>query len=158
MVRGMTSGYEELKSLGWRLKKQHRFCLALITDDNGNFVLQQRDNKPSILYPNKISLFGGGAVLRETPHQCLSRELREELGIELHDEDVLLTTYVIEHCTGMGEREGYVFCYQISDVSFESANEGRVVVVERRQVCHFFDKLTPIAAYAISCALIPQSE
>jgi 8-oxo-dGTP diphosphatase len=46
----------------------------------GLFLLQLRDNDPSILYPNTWSFFGGGVDDEESKDNALYRELEEELG------------------------------------------------------------------------------
>ena len=51
---------------------------AIIFLDN-HFLLQHRDNKPEIAYPNLWSFFGGEIEPGETPWQALERELKEEL-------------------------------------------------------------------------------
>lgn len=45
-----------------------------------HFLLQHRDDKPEIAYPNQWSFFGGEIELDETPWLALQRELEEELG------------------------------------------------------------------------------
>jgi 8-oxo-dGTP pyrophosphatase MutT (NUDIX family) len=61
----------------------------LLTLD-GRLVLQLRDNKPDIHYPNMITAFGGGAEPGETPAECALRELAEETGIRAQAEDLHL--------------------------------------------------------------------
>ncbi len=43
------------------------------------FLLQLRDNRPEIAYPNCWSFFGGEIEPGETPWQALKREIEEEL-------------------------------------------------------------------------------
>lgn len=47
------------------------------------FVLQLRDDKPGISAPGMWSLFGGLLEKGETPEEALTREIEEELTIEL---------------------------------------------------------------------------
>lgn len=56
---------------------------ALITLPDKRYVLQRRDAKPSIFYPDHWGLFGGALEASETPKQALLRELTEELGLHL---------------------------------------------------------------------------
>jgi len=44
------------------------------------FLLQLRDNKPDISYPNNWAFFGGGVDYGENHQEALKRELVEELG------------------------------------------------------------------------------
>ncbi len=53
---------------------------VLIVD--GNYILQLRDNKPTIAVPGQWSLFGGKIEVGETPLQAIKREVYEELSIE----------------------------------------------------------------------------
>lgn len=46
-------------------------------------LLQLRDDIPTIPYPNSWCLPGGHMEGDETPEECLTREMREEMGIEL---------------------------------------------------------------------------
>lgn len=45
-----------------------------------HFLLQLRDNIPSILYPGHWGLFGGHLESGETPAVAIKRELLEEIG------------------------------------------------------------------------------
>lgn len=49
---------------------------------SGKYVLQLRDDKPTISAPGQWSLFGGKIDSEETPLQTIQREVREELGIK----------------------------------------------------------------------------
>jgi len=48
---------------------------------SGNYVLQLRDNKPTIAAAGQWSLFGGMINDNETPLQAIKREVKEELLI-----------------------------------------------------------------------------
>jgi len=52
---------------------------------SGEYVLQLRDNKPTIEVPGQWSLFGGMIEAGETPRQALKREILEELSLVLQD-------------------------------------------------------------------------
>ncbi len=49
---------------------------------NGNYILQLRDDKPTIAAAGQWSLFGGKIQDRETPLQTIKREIYEELSIK----------------------------------------------------------------------------
>src|SRR4051794_19466903 len=53
---------------------------AVIFDTSGRLLLQLRDNIPGILYPGKITLFGGHREGDETFLECVVREIHEELS------------------------------------------------------------------------------
>lgn len=53
---------------------------AIIVTSDRRFLLQHRDAKPGIWFPDSWSLFGGAIEPGETPGEALGRELNEELG------------------------------------------------------------------------------
>lgn len=57
-------------------------ALAILCQE-GNFLLQLRDDLPNILYPGHWGFFGGHLEPGENPLEGLKRELREEIGYEV---------------------------------------------------------------------------
>src|SRR5437870_413627 len=55
----------------------------ILVNDSNQVLLHLRDDKPTILYPNMWGLPGGHIEDGETPEQCIIREMKEELDIEL---------------------------------------------------------------------------
>jgi mutator protein MutT len=53
---------------------------AIIVTPARRFLLQHRDAKPGIWFPDSWSLFGGAVERGETPSQAALRELNEEIG------------------------------------------------------------------------------
>jgi 8-oxo-dGTP diphosphatase len=49
----------------------------------GKFLMQLRDNIPSIIYPGLWGLFGGHIEVGETPEIAVVREVIEEIGYEI---------------------------------------------------------------------------
>jgi 8-oxo-dGTP pyrophosphatase MutT (NUDIX family) len=58
---------------------------ALLVLEDGQYLLQLRDDKPGIWYPGHWGCFGGAAEPGEDAATTLRRELREELALEIHD-------------------------------------------------------------------------
>ena len=56
-----------------------RFCCLL------------RDDKPGIPYPNMWDIPGGHAEYGETPEQCIVREMKEEMDLNLEEIRVVLS-------------------------------------------------------------------
>ena len=52
-------------------------------------LLFLRDDDATILYPNMWDLPGGHVEPEETPRQCIVREMKEEMELELSDFDLL---------------------------------------------------------------------
>ena len=61
------------------IPKPDRVSKAFIYQGD-RLLLQLRDNRPDIVYPNQWGLFGGSIEVGETPEQTIKRELEEELG------------------------------------------------------------------------------
>lgn len=53
---------------------------AIIVLDDGRYLMQLRDDKPGIFYPDHWGMFGGACELGEDMPTALRRELLEELG------------------------------------------------------------------------------
>jgi 8-oxo-dGTP pyrophosphatase MutT (NUDIX family) len=56
---------------------------ALIINAKNEILLQLRDDKPDIFFPNLWGTFGGAVEPDETPETALAREMEEELGIDI---------------------------------------------------------------------------
>ena len=55
----------------------------IIIHDDDRVLLQLRDNNPNIAFPLHWNLIGGIIEVSELPQETITRELKEELGIEL---------------------------------------------------------------------------
>ncbi|WP_204106331.1 MULTISPECIES: NUDIX hydrolase [Spirulina sp. CCY15215] len=60
---------------------------------NGNFLMQLRDNVPNIAAPGCWGFFGGHLDPGETPEMALVRELKEEISYEFSGELVKFGRY-----------------------------------------------------------------
>ncbi len=58
-------------------------CNILILNQKNQFLLQLRDKKKNIKSPNHWGLFGGSKKNNETYSNCIIREVKEELNIDL---------------------------------------------------------------------------
>ena len=61
--------------------------IALICD--GRILTILRDDNPTIPWPNLWELPGGGREGDESPFECVSREVYEELSIQLLKDDIV---------------------------------------------------------------------
>jgi len=57
-------------------------ALAILTVRRG-YVLQHRDDLPTLPWPGHWSLFGGGVEPGERPIEAIRREIREELTLDV---------------------------------------------------------------------------
>jgi 8-oxo-dGTP pyrophosphatase MutT (NUDIX family) len=58
---------------------------ALIYRPDGRYLLQHRENRDDISYPNYWSLFGGARDPDERAEDAMKRELQEELGLTIQE-------------------------------------------------------------------------
>ena len=59
-------------------------CTMFFLNPRGEVLLLLRDDKPEIPYPNTWDLPGGHVEGSESPSECISREMGEELpGLDL---------------------------------------------------------------------------
>jgi 8-oxo-dGTP diphosphatase len=56
-------------------------ALAILTQD-GKFLMQLRDDIPTIIYPGVWGLFGGHMEIGETPEIAIKREILEEINYQ----------------------------------------------------------------------------
>lgn len=68
------------------LRAQHA-AVALLLTPAGRYVLQLRDPKPEIFYPDHWGCFGGAVEPGEEPMQAIVRELKEELDLTFSASD-----------------------------------------------------------------------
>lgn len=74
------------KGVKWKIEgnemsQDHRHKVAIaILHQHGKFLLQLRDDIPSIPYPGHWAFFGGHIEPGESPYEAMQRELLEEIG------------------------------------------------------------------------------
>lgn len=62
-------------------RHEFRFAAALLVDERGRYLMQRRDDRPDILNPGALGLFGGGIEAGESAEAAIRRELAEEIGL-----------------------------------------------------------------------------
>jgi 8-oxo-dGTP diphosphatase len=62
---------------------------AALLLENQKLVLIRRDNKPGLRFAGLWDFPGGSREDDETPFECVSREIKEELGIELRENSII---------------------------------------------------------------------
>lgn len=58
---------------------------AILVNDAGEVLLQQRDDRPDLRYPGYWTFFGGAVEEGEAPDDAILRELEEELELTAAD-------------------------------------------------------------------------
>jgi len=59
-------------------------AVALIIDEDGRYLVQLRDDIPSIFFPDHWGCFGGAINNAESPKEAVIRELFEELAVSIN--------------------------------------------------------------------------
>ena len=109
-----------------------RTCANVLIIQNGEYVLQHRDDNPEISEPGTYSIWGGTAENGETPLQVAVRELKEETGIQLGSESLKpINTYMVPR--HKPEYEGelvemHVFSLELKDSETIDCREGQGIV------------------------------
>ena len=94
-------------------------CVIILFNTNNQILLVLRDNKDSIPFPNTWNLLGGILENGESPEECIRREIREEIEIELGN-----INYFQKY--NIYDREHYIFWKQIDlDLTQIKLNEGQ---------------------------------
>lgn len=103
------------------MNKKRKGCSIIFINSKNQILLFLRDNKSTIPYPNMWDFLGGQIEEGETPEQCIVREIKEEIGLDLEDFNYLLT----EDFT---DRIEYVFYKKINlDISKIILTEGQKI-------------------------------
>jgi 8-oxo-dGTP diphosphatase len=66
-------------------------AIAILHQDN-KFLMQLRDDIPTILYPGYWAFFGGHVEAGETPKEAVVREIFEEIGYTLKNPQFFTTS------------------------------------------------------------------
>ncbi len=124
---------------------------AVLIDKLGRLLLQQRDDKPNIVQPKKVGLFGGHREAGESYLQCVVREVHEEIGV-----------YVPSDCFEQLECfEGpdpevlygrvHAELYMARNIPAENMviSEGALLIVQPDEIYKIESKLTPFARMAL---------
>jgi len=92
LLRGMRYDFSEPADIGRYVELISRLretrgsgVSAILMNDRGHVLLQQRDNNPEIRYPGHWSLFGGTIEDGESAAEAVAREVREEIDFEMQN-------------------------------------------------------------------------
>lgn len=123
---------------------------AIIVGTCGRLLLQQRDDIPGIIHPGLIGLFGGHREPGEAPHECLQRELEEEIGQRFPRERLepllsLLATF------GTPDASYDMSLFVVRNVALDNLRvmEGQPLIAERAALPSLYARMTPATAFAV---------
>lgn len=120
---------------------------AIILDPRGRYLLQLRDDKPTIWYPAHWGLFGGAIEAAEDAEAALRRELDEELGFA-PEQIALFGRFVFELFGAAAPRHLYEVHASTDQLAAMRLGEGREMrLFEARGVLDL--KLVPYDAFAL---------
>ncbi len=124
---------------------------AILTDTDGRFLLQQRDDVPGIVYPGMISLFGGHREGDESFLECIVREINEELTYYISPKHFQhLTSVDSSHeAAEIGLARGEIYFSLGIPVENLIVTEGSLLVAGPRDLEKMEWKMTPIARSAL---------
>jgi 8-oxo-dGTP diphosphatase len=128
---------------------------AVLIDNRGRFLLQQRDDVPGILQPGKIGLFGGHREGDETYLECLTREIHEEISflVPLERIECLASHNGVDIDVVGGAIHGEFFVIRDVPVDMLVITEGSLLTVSPEDMPAIESKLTPSARLAMKAYL-----
>lgn len=124
---------------------------AILVHEDGRILMQLRDDRPDIWYPNHWGLFGGGVEAGESPEEALCRELYEELELVKQPGKLFAKFDFDLSPIGLGKayRSYYVIQIDAKDPDRIKLHEGREAkFFEAYQIFSEID-VTPYDAFAL---------
>jgi 8-oxo-dGTP pyrophosphatase MutT (NUDIX family) len=133
-----------------RLSVQNASAAIIVLED-GRYLLQLRDEREDIWYPDHWGCFGGGVDSGEDPLEALRRELREELGYDFQDArlfiqlDFDLPGLKLERYY----RKYYLITMQAAEMRHLTLHEGKAVAAFDGDTMLSSLKVTPYDAFVL---------
>jgi len=124
---------------------------AIIVTDEGRYLMQLRDNRPDIFFPDHWGLFGGAVDEGEGALEAFFREIKEELHFT--PEDVHQFTSFDFDLNAMGRdkvyRTFFEVCISEKDVSGFVLGEGVEMRLFKPEQILMKDRVVPYDSFAI---------
>lgn len=124
---------------------------AIIVAPRRRFLLQHRDAKPDIWFPDSWSLFGGAVERGETPGQAVLRELGEEIAFVPREIRYFTQVAWDFAAWGLGIKLRYIFEVPIADEEVDRLvlHEGQAMRLFTADEALREPRLTPYDSHAL---------
>jgi 8-oxo-dGTP pyrophosphatase MutT (NUDIX family) len=126
---------------------------ALLQLADGRYLMQLRDSKADIFYPDHWGCFGGAVDAGETPIAALVRELAEELQIEVRPADAIrFTEFTFDFAfagDGIRRRTYYAVTLPQSDLGGLVLGEGAELAAFDAETLLAMPRVVPYDAFAL---------
>ncbi|MEH2503687.1 8-oxo-dGTP diphosphatase [Bradyrhizobium sp. AZCC 1578] len=124
---------------------------AILIDTDGRLLLQRRDDKPDILQPGKVGMFGGHREGDETFIDCVVREVAEEISCRVPVERFqhLLSLDGPDPDGSEGCVKGELFIAYDIPTEELIITEGELLVVGPDDISKLRSELTPLTVIAL---------
>ena len=124
---------------------------AILIDTNGRVLLQRRDDKPDIMQPGKIGMFGGHREGDESFIECVVREVAEEISFCVPAERFqhLCSLDGPDPERSEGHVKGEFFVAYDIPIDELTITEGKLLVVGPNDISKLQNELTPVTIIAL---------
>jgi 8-oxo-dGTP pyrophosphatase MutT (NUDIX family) len=124
-------------------KATRRVSGAIILTEDSRFVLQRRDNDPTIKNPGMVSLFGGHLDAEESFESAIRRELYEELHLRLNADEL----FCVQVSSAVEILECAYFLVEGVEAGAVISQEGEAIIVMERDFP--WPDMTPLCAFGL---------
>ena len=78
----------QVKNIKSVVENKRKYSVVILKTSNGELIFHHRDNKPNIANPDMVGVFGGGVEKNESFEEAAVREIKEELDLDIKQEDL----------------------------------------------------------------------